>query len=65
MTVLLFDAFAPAAAGLLARRLALAEVTLRIAPSARRASGQFREMFDRAHDHYVAVETALLRGRPA
>lgn len=31
----------------------------------RAAGGHVREMFDRAHDHYVAVETALLRGRPA
>jgi predicted component of type VI protein secretion system len=67
VTVLIsdFEAFAPAAAGLLARRLALAEVTLRIEPSARRVGSHFRDMFDRAHDQYVAVETELLHGRPA
>jgi hypothetical protein len=60
-----FDSFVPAAAGLLARRLALAQVQLHVEPSARMAAAHFRETFERAHDHYLAVETALLRGRPA
>lgn len=57
--------FAPAAVGLLARRLAAVTVRFLVSDSARGCGADFVATFVRAQAHYVAVEANLLRGRPA
>ncbi len=59
------DDFSAVAVGVLARRLATAEVRFVIRASACAAGGAFASMFERARHHYLSVEVGRLADRPA